>query len=110
LDFNTALAILGVWIRGLITLLQPVIIPICFVSAWGLSLLCIWSAWSAFRKGVVQAKVMHTIPCANCQFFSEDYRLKCSVHPQEALTEQAIGCSDYSVRTESLIPHRLIPD
>jgi RNA polymerase subunit RPABC4/transcription elongation factor Spt4 len=38
---------------------------------------------------------MHQIPCANCQFFTRDYHLKCTVHPAQALTEEAIGCGDF---------------
>jgi RNA polymerase subunit RPABC4/transcription elongation factor Spt4 len=39
--------------------------------------------------------VMHQIPCADCQFFTHNMRLKCPVHPTEALSEQAIGCTDF---------------
>jgi hypothetical protein len=41
------------------------------------------------------AKTMHQIPCARCRYFTNDYRLKCSVHPQIANTEGAINCRDY---------------
>jgi hypothetical protein len=39
---------------------------------------------------------MHQIPCAKCQFFTNDHRLKCTVNPIIANTERAICCSDYS--------------
>jgi hypothetical protein len=38
---------------------------------------------------------MHEIPCNGCQFFTNDYRLKCTVHPQIANSEAAINCRDY---------------
>jgi hypothetical protein len=38
---------------------------------------------------------MHQIPCSHCQFFTANYQLKCTVHPIEALTEEAIHCPDY---------------
>ncbi|WP_373403961.1 hypothetical protein [Cylindrospermopsis raciborskii] len=47
-------------------------------------------------KGTVQiAQKMHQIPCPNCQFFTNNYRLKCTVNPYTASTEGAIGCPDY---------------
>jgi hypothetical protein len=39
---------------------------------------------------------MHQIPCAQCQYFSGNYLLKCPVHPQQALSEAAIGCPDFA--------------
>lgn len=54
-----------------------------------------WSLWSAIRDTTDRAKKMHQIPCSNCQFFTNDYRLKCPVNPFSANTEQAINCADY---------------
>lgn len=44
---------------------------------------------------VAKAKQMHNIPCANCQYFTGDYRLKCTIQPHAALSEAAIDCPDY---------------
>ncbi|HEY9823404.1 MAG TPA: hypothetical protein V6D35_21935 [Candidatus Sericytochromatia bacterium] len=41
------------------------------------------------------AKRMHQIPCTGCQFFTNDYHLKCTVRPSIANSEEAINCSDY---------------
>ncbi|MDJ0580351.1 hypothetical protein [Crocosphaera sp.] len=41
---------------------------------------------------------MHKIPCSNCQYFTNDYRLKCPVNPFQASTEAAINCQDYHKR------------
>jgi hypothetical protein len=38
---------------------------------------------------------MHKIPCPNCQFFTNDHRLKCTIKPLIANTEDAISCQDY---------------
>jgi hypothetical protein len=38
---------------------------------------------------------MHQIPCSRCGFFTNNYRLKCTVHPLAANTEAAIDCTDY---------------
>ena len=75
--------------------LQPVLTPLCFILAWGLPLLILWSLGSAIADTVGRAKQMHRIPCANCIFFTKDYHLKCSVQPTIALSEQAIDCVDY---------------
>ena len=49
---------------------------------------------------------LHQIPCARCAFFTRDYRLKCTVHPSKALTEEAINCLDYE-STWSLVKRLL---
>jgi RNA polymerase subunit RPABC4/transcription elongation factor Spt4 len=46
---------------------------------------------------------MHQIPCHNCQFFTNNYRLKCTVHPSIANTEEAIDCSDYQPKTNPFL-------
>jgi hypothetical protein len=75
--------------------IQIFLVPICFVTAWTVILLLVWNLWSTARESVQTAKQMHQIPCANCQFFTNNYRLKCTVHPSVANTEAAIGCKDY---------------
>ncbi|PAX52259.1 hypothetical protein [Brunnivagina elsteri] len=90
-------------ISTLINLIQPFLTPICFIGAWSLIFLVISSLWSAASDGVTTAKQMHQIPCANCQFFTTDYRLKCTVHPSIANTEEAITCLDYSPQTNPML-------
>lgn len=75
--------------------IQPFLIPLCFVCAWGLIILVAWSVLSAIADTVRRAKQMHEIPCANCVFFTKDYHLKCPVRPTIALSEQAIDCPDF---------------
>ncbi|TVP61792.1 MAG: hypothetical protein EA343_12885 [Nodularia sp. (in: Bacteria)] len=86
-------------IRGI----QPLLVPICFVAAWTVIILFASSLWVAARNSVITAKQMHQIPCANCQFFTDNYRLKCTVHPSTASTEEAINCCDYQPKTNSMI-------
>lgn len=87
--------LLSVVIHGI----QPLLVPICFVSAWTLMILVVWSLWATTRDSVATAKQMHQIPCTNCQFFTDDYRLKCTVHPSIANTEEAIDCGDFQPKT-----------
>ena len=73
----------------LIRAIQPFLVPVCFVCAWVLVLMLAANLWSAVAAGVSSSKRMHQIPCANCVFFTNDYRLKCPVRPTIALTEEA---------------------
>jgi hypothetical protein len=83
--------------------IQFFLIPICFVVAWSVVILGAWSLWAAAQDSVNKAKQMHQIPCTGCQFFTDDYRLKCTVHPSLANTEEAINCSDYQAKTNPML-------
>jgi hypothetical protein len=78
--------------------ISQILIPICFISAWLFLLTLGSSIYSACNDTAARAKQMHKIPCTNCQFFTNDYRLKCTIQPTIALTEQAIDCRDYCSR------------
>lgn len=69
--------------------------PVRFLFACLLLFLCAWSLISPLLIAVAEAKQMHRIPCANCRFFTNNHRLKCTVKPQIANTEEAINCRDY---------------
>ncbi|MBN3872579.1 MULTISPECIES: hypothetical protein [unclassified Nostoc] len=86
-------------ISFLIYAIQPLLIPICFVVAWTVTILAVLSLWTAARDSVTTAKQMHQIPCSGCQFFTDNYRLKCTVRPSIANTEEAINCFDYQPKT-----------
>ncbi|MBN3891015.1 MAG: hypothetical protein HWQ43_18295 [Nostoc sp. JL31] len=79
--------------------IQPLLIPICFITAWTVTILVVLSLWTAARDSVATAKQMHQIPCSGCQFFTDNYRLKCTVRPSIANTEEAINCLDYQPKT-----------
>ncbi|MEH1872562.1 hypothetical protein [Nostoc sp.] len=79
--------------------IQPFLVPICFVVAWTVTILVVLSLWTAARDSVTTAKQMHQIPCSGCQFFTDNYRLKCTVRPSIANTEEAIHCLDYQPKT-----------
>lgn len=91
------------FINFLIGGIQPLLVPICFIAAWTVIMLFAYSLWAAARDGVTTAKQMHQIPCANCQFFTNNYRLKCTVHPSIASTEEAINCCDYQPKTNPML-------
>ena len=71
------------------------LIGICFILTWIFLLSLVSTVYSACRDTAARVKKMHQIPCSNCQFFTNDYRLKCTIQPIIANTEQAIDCRDY---------------
>ncbi|MBF2085206.1 MAG: hypothetical protein IGS16_11440 [Thermoleptolyngbya sp. C42_A2020_037] len=81
--------------QGALWLVHLVLVPVCFVMAWGMVGLVVWNLISAGRDGLAQAQQMHKIPCSECRFFTGDYHLKCTVHPERALSEEAMNCADY---------------
>lgn len=82
-----------------LSVLRPVLGPLLMVLAWWLAFATVLTVWRTARQGVQQAQQMHRIPCVNCQFFTGDYRLKCTVRPEAALTEDAIDCRDFQPGT-----------
>lgn len=76
-------------------------VVICCLSTWTLMFMFFWSVWLGIREGISQLKRLHQIPCSECEFFTNDYRLKCTVRPMSACTEEAIGCADFEPRTSA---------
>ena len=55
----------------------------------------VWRLFHTLQQGTSYVRRLHQIPCSRCAYFTGDYRLKCTVHPVSALTEEAIDCRDY---------------
>lgn len=85
------------FISFLIDGIQPLLTPICFLTAWTIIILVFLNIVTATQDTLRTAQKMHKIPCHSCQFFTNNYRLKCTVNPYIANTEEAIGCKDYAV-------------
>ena len=85
-------------IVSLIEIIKPLLIPLCLITAWVFILSLVVSLGTMIFDVVNRSKMMHQIPCSNCQYFTNDYRLKCSVNPFQANTEAAINCQDYQGR------------
>lgn len=81
-----------------IHIIQPLIVPVCLIIAWGFVLMLVSSIIGLIVDVIKRSKRMHQIPCSDCQYFTNDYRLKCPVNPFQANTEAAINCQDYQVR------------
>ena len=67
----------------------------CFCVTWSLIIYFILTAKNTFQEGIKRLKRLHQIPCSRCNYFTNDYRLKCTVNPTNALSEEAIGCIDF---------------
>ena len=78
-------------------------LTICFICLW-VSMMAMFfiSIIQAYKHGITHLKRLHQIPCSKCDFFTNDYRLKCTVHPVQACTEEAIHCLDFEVKTENI--------
>jgi hypothetical protein len=72
------------------------------LCAWTIMVLSIASFWFTVTEGTNHVKKLHRIPCSGCDFFTNDYRLKCTVHPMKACSEEAIGCIDFQPKTRTL--------
>lgn len=71
----------------------------CCLIISTLSGLFFWNLWKVVKAGISQLKRLHQVPCSGCVFFTGDYRLKCTVHPSKALSEDALNCLDFEPMT-----------
>jgi hypothetical protein len=76
----------------MIDLLSVFLCPILILMVSGFFCL---SIYLAMKDAITRVRRLHQIPCSRCAFFTGDYRLKCTVHPCKALSEEAIDCLDY---------------
>jgi hypothetical protein len=47
---------------------------------------------------ILSSRASSSTSCRHCHFFNSSFYLNCAVHPKKVLTQQAIDCSDYSLR------------
>ncbi|MEH2395405.1 MAG: hypothetical protein V7K21_28390 [Nostoc sp.] len=74
---------------------------LCAFCGWTIMVLFIGSVWLTLKKGIIHLKTLHEIPCSGCEYFTNDYRLKCTVHPKKACSEEAIACIDFEPKTSA---------
>jgi hypothetical protein len=58
--------------------------------------------WQTTKAGITHLKKLHQVPCSRCAFFTGDYRLKCTVNPSIAMSEEAIDCRDFESKLHEL--------
>ncbi|MBW4672181.1 MAG: hypothetical protein KME60_33355 [Cyanomargarita calcarea GSE-NOS-MK-12-04C] len=74
-------------------------LAILFICTWVVMMFGFaYSVFLAFKEGKSQMQKLHRIPCYNCDFFTNNHRLKCTVHPTIACTEEALGCGDFELK------------
>ena len=83
------------FLKQLLQDLEPILQPVYFISAWLFLVIFIWTIFTAVVDTIKRAKKMHKIPCTNCQYFTNNRYLKCTIQPNLANTEGAITCPDY---------------
>jgi hypothetical protein len=71
------------------------VIPLCPILIWIVLVGFFLAICFATQEGIIRLKRLHQIPCSRCAFFTGNYRLKCTVHPCKALSEDAVDCLDY---------------
>ncbi|HEY9906555.1 MAG TPA: hypothetical protein V6D18_02960 [Thermosynechococcaceae cyanobacterium] len=71
------------------------LIPVGFACAWAIAV-ALSSAPKLSREKKLSLKRHSKIPCRNCQFYNNNPYVRCAIRPTDALTEQAIECSDFS--------------
>ena len=61
-----------------------------------------WRLIAIARIAIRHLQRLHQVPCSKCAYFTGDYRLKCTVQPMMAMSEEAIGCRDFLYRDRLL--------
>ncbi|MGI0483234.1 hypothetical protein ACN4EE_20945 [Geminocystis sp. CENA526] len=72
--------------------------PIYFVVAWVFLGILLSTLIGGFRDIKKRGEIMHKIPCSECQYFTNNYHLKCTLQPRIANTELAIECPDFVIK------------
>ncbi len=85
-------------------ILQSIARTIFMIGMISLITIGLRNFYLTFQSGINYVKRLHQIPCSRCTFFTNDYRLKCTVNPYSALTETAINCSDYEANNNQKKP------
>ena len=67
-----------------------------------------WKILQGANQGINYLKKLHQVPCANCVYFTGDHRLKCTVAPIKAMTENALACQDFASKSDYLINNQVI--
>ena len=75
-------------------------IPPVLGSLITIAILILWilRIVQSLLAGLRHVKRLHQIPCDRCAFSTGEWHLKCTVHPVNAFSEQAIGCRDYEAQ------------
>ncbi|WP_392533471.1 hypothetical protein [Nostoc sp. C117] len=92
--------------HGDIPFLAVFLAHISFLLVWGIVVYLVSYFCKSLENAtqnkdeIVSTKHLDQHPCKNCQFFNNNYYLKCAVNPSTTLTKEALNCSDYKSSIE----------
>ena len=83
--------------RGMETLSTVDTVSLILVSLVILSSItaAIYTCLPKLMQPLFHPKLNDKVPCDRCQYFSHNPYIKCALHPDTVLTEQAVDCRDY---------------
>ncbi len=64
--------------------------------AWSLIAFLLYSVFTSLQQGLSRIRHLHQIRCSECLYYTHCPVLKCTIHPQQALTEATIVCPDFA--------------
>jgi hypothetical protein len=72
------------------------LLPLICLAIWAIVTSILTDLFEPGKEAAIAPKSGDALsPCYNCRFFSENFYLKCAVHPCTVLTAEASECSDY---------------
>ncbi len=75
---------------------------VCAAVLWGVLVCLLWDAVCWIRQTKLNLQRQFAVPCHRCRYANPDYRyLKCTVNPQGAFSEAALGCGDFRAEEET---------
>ena len=75
--------------------IQPFLRVGQLLAPWVVIGLIGYRLWLILKDTVTYTIQLQAIPCSRCQFFTNNHQLKCTVHPEIAMSEAAINCPDF---------------
>lgn len=79
--------------------------PIGLIFSWVFFFIMLRKLGTAVdNKMVFAIKLLHKVPCKNCQYYSSNHYLKCAIKPSIVMTEEAKNCSEYSPKEGKIYP------
>ena len=74
-----------------------VLFPLGLIALWTIAVICfnLQKKPHGIGKGL-KHRQFRAVPCRRCAFFKDSPYLKCAINPVNALTVNAIDCTDYT--------------
>jgi hypothetical protein len=79
-----------------------ILLPFGLIALWSIAIVGFNLQKKQQRHGSgteLRPRQFHAVPCRRCAFFKDNPYLKCAINPVNALTVNAIDCTDYTPQT-----------